>query len=190
MNDILKLGLKLLLICLVSAGLLAVTNELTKDKIIEQRNLVNQQARQEVLSDAESFDAVDQEILDKVIAQNPNVVEIFTAKKGGETIGYVIKTTPSGFGGPVEVITGIDTEGKITGVRTGSHNETPGLGANVTLPYFYTQYEGMGVNGSVDVSKTEKTDTAIMAVSGATISSRAVTTGVNYSLEAYGIITK
>lgn len=184
MGEILKLGAKLLLICLVSASLLAVTNEATKGPIQAQRDAASQTARQEVLSDADAFEPLEGEEFDAVQSANPGVVEVFIGTAGGEQVGYVIKTAPVGFSGPVEVITGMSLDGKLTGVRIGAQNETPGLGAIIATEGFYGQYQGM-VTDEVTVSKTEKTDTAIKAIAGATISSRAVTDGVNESINAY-----
>lgn len=184
MKEIIKLGLKLLLICLVSAILLAVTNELTKGPIQAQRDAASQAARQEVLAAAESFEQLDEAAFTALIADFPSIVEVFVGKAGGQEIGYVVKTAPVGFSGPIEVITGIGTDGLLTGVRIGSHTETPGLGGIISLESFYGQYGGMAAN-SVTVSKTEKTDTAIKAIAGATISSQAVTDGVNNAIDAY-----
>lgn len=179
MKEISKLGLKLLLICLVSALLLAVTNEATKNQIAAQREAANQAARQEVLSAADRFEYI--EGSDQV----PNVIEAYVGYANDQVIGYVVKTAPVGFGGPVEVVTGLGEDGSITGVRVGSHAETPGLGANVTLPWYYNQYEGLGSTGPVGVSKVEPGDNEIQAVAGATITSQAVTDGVNFALEAF-----
>lgn len=184
MGEILKLGAKLLLICLVSASLLAVTNEATKGPIQAQRDAASQAARQEVLASADTFEQLEGEAFTTLVTEHPAILEVFTGTADGQTVGYVIKTAPVGFGGPVEVITGLSVDGKLTGVRVGSHMETPGLGGIVTEESFYGQYAGMAA-GEVIVSKTEKTDTAIKAIAGATISSQAVTDGVNDSINAY-----
>jgi len=190
MKDIIVLGLKLLLICLISAALLGVTNELTKDKIAEVQAAASEQARKDVAPDAERFEAVDAEKMAEIVAVTDKVQEAFVAYKGDEVIGFVLKTAPSGYGGPVVVITGIDASGVITGVRVGTHTETPGLGANATLPSFYEQYDGKSVVTGVGVSKTGSSDTEIQAISGATITSAAVTNGVNFAGDILDILTK
>ena len=182
MKEIMKLGIILLIICLVSAALLAFTYDITKLPIDEQREKASQQSRKDVLPDAESFEVLEEDLFSTL--SNDKIVEVYKGLKGTEIIGYVIKTVPAGYGGEVEVITGISTEGKVTGVRVGTHQETPGLGANATLPYFYEQYEGMSTDISIGVSKTEQSESEIKAIAGATITSWAVTTGVNYSIEA------
>lgn len=182
MKEILKLGAILLSICLVAAASLGVTNEMTIGKILEQREFVNQQARQAVLPDAGSFEAMDEAALADIMEVEPLIKEVYAGLKDGSVIGYVVKSGPNGFSGAVEVTTGIDAEGILTGVRIGSHQETPGLGANATLPNFYEQFDGMAANQEIGVSKTTKSDSEIVAITGATITSRAVADGVNASI--------
>lgn len=182
MKEILKLGSTLLLICLIAAAALGVTNEVTIGKILEQRETANQLARQAVLPDAAEFEAVDAAKLADIQGKEPLVKEVYAGVKDGAVIGYVIKTGPNGFSGAVEVTTGVTVDGVLSGVRIGNHAETPGLGANATLPQFYEQYNGMSAAQELGVSKTAKSDTEILAITGATITSRAVTDGVNTSI--------
>ncbi|BEP29937.1 RnfABCDGE type electron transport complex subunit G [Helicovermis profundi] len=184
MKEIMKLGLILLIISGISATLLGFTNEVTKNQIANQRELESQKKRVEVLSAADKFEKLSQEKMTSIISKNDKVKEIYIGYKNDNVVGYVVKTMPVGFGGPVEVITGISLDGKLSGVRVGSHQETPGLGANATLPSFYTQYNGKDANNDVSVSKTNAEGNQIQAISGATITSKAVTRGVNFSIEA------
>ncbi len=190
MKEIIKLGLILLLVCVVAAVALAFTNELTKDQIALQRNQANENARRNILPDADSFKALDENKLNEIISENKSVAEVFKGYKGDSIVGYTFKTLPSGYGGTVEVMTGIDLEGKVNGVRIGNHQETPGLGANVALPEFYNQYENKSAESEIEVSKTEPTnDNQIQAISGATITSDAVTAGVNIAIDTFKQIT-
>jgi len=183
MKEIMNLGLKLLLISLIAALSLGYVNDITKGKIAEQRAIANERARKEVSPDADSFKELDISEID-----NDLVVEGFEAVKDELRIGYVFKTLPKGYGGGLEVIVGISNNGIITGVRIGSHNETPGLGAKSTDESFYNQYENMKANQAIGVSKTQKSDSEIQAISGATITSKAVTIGVNSAIEAYNAL--
>ncbi len=180
MKEIIKLGLTLFIISTVAAIALAGTNLVTSPIIAEQRAIKSEMARKEVLPAAESFE----EVTGGYEAQitNPDgvvvpVIEVYKGVAGGETIGYVVKTAPGGYGGGVEVVTGL-SDGSITGVRVGKHQETPGLGAKATLPEFYGQYDGKSA-ADVRVNKTQASDTEVQAISGATITSKAVTAGVN-----------
>lgn len=189
MREISKLGIILLIICTIAAALLSLTYDFTIEKIVAQRELVNQLSRQEVLSEADTFEAIDEGLLEKVKSENDLVLEIYEGLADGNVVGYTFKTLPNGFGGSVEIITGIGTDGLITGMRVGNHQETPGLGANATLPGFYNQYEGKDTESELSVVKTQATGNEIQAISGATITSKAVTKGVNLAVDAYKIVS-
>lgn len=188
MKEIMKTGIILLVLCLVATLALAVTNELTKAPIAAQRATKTAAARQEVLplADPEGFVQLEEAKLNEVIAADSSVVDVYIGKSvDGEVIGYVITTNPKGFGGIVETFVGIDTKGVITGVRIGTHAETPGLGDVATQPEFYEQYNDMSVEHVIGVSKVSGSETEIQAISGATITSKAVTDGVNSAANAY-----
>lgn len=187
MKEIMNLGFKLLLISLVAALSLGYVNDITKDKIEYQRELANEKARIAVMSEADKFEEVN--LADKGI-EDKMVVEGFIALKGGEAIGYVFKTKPKGYGGALEVIVGISNKNQITGVRIGNHNETPGLGAKSQDEEFYGQYYEMNTENPVGVSKTQASKTEIKAISGATITSKAVTRGVNHAIDAFKKLTE
>ncbi len=192
MKDVLKTGFILFLICAIAAFCLAMTNELTKDKIDEQKAIASEKAKKAVLPTAISFEALDDATLSDITANFAPVKEGFKGLDAeGQVVGYVFKSTPSGFGGDVEVITGLDLNDTVTGVRIGSHAETPGLGAKAVEPEFYEQYSGMSAAQMIGVSKTAPSDTDIQAITGATISSKAITKGVNASIDAYhSIVSK
>lgn len=185
MKEIVKLGALLLVICAVSASLLGFANEMTKDKIVEQREIKSQQSRIAVLPDADKFEELDEASLNEFVKANEKIKEVFIGYAGENVVGYVVKSAPTGFSGGVEVITGISINGEISGVRIGSHAETPGLGANATLPEFYTQYDGLDSSKGVETVKIPPSDNEIQAISGATITSKAVTEGVVFAIEVY-----
>ncbi|MEA3422919.1 MAG: RnfABCDGE type electron transport complex subunit G [Bacillota bacterium] len=190
MKEIARLGLILFLISSIAAALLGVTYDLTIDQITEQRKIADEIARKEVFPDADAFEKFTDEKLAELQEINPAIADVYFAMQGGNTVGYVLKTKPTGFSGNIDVVTGISTDGTITGLRIGNHQETPGLGANATLPEFYTQYEGLAITTPVGVSKTVPGDNEILAISGATITSRAVTDGVNFINEVYDVLNK
>lgn len=190
MREIVKLGIILLVVCAISALALSITYDFTIEQIIAQRNAANNEARRNVLPEAEEFKPIDENKLNEIVSTNDKIVEIYAGYSSGNVIGYAIKTLPSGYGGSLEVMTGIGMDGKIKGVRIGNHQETPGLGANAALPSFYTQYENKSIETDLEVVKSGPAkDNEIQAISGATITSRAVTSGVNYSIEAFKLVT-
>lgn len=167
MADILKMGLKLLLITAVAALALSVTHMVTEGPIAMQLERANTEARMAVLPQAETFEQVPFEA-----EEYPNVLEIFLGQADGGTVGYTVKARSRGYGGEIEVIAGIRRDGILEAIRVGRHQETPGLGAKAVEPAFRDQYAGLPANGRLG-------DVDVAAVTGATITSRAVTQAVN-----------
>lgn len=192
-----KLGFILLLVSGVAACLLALTNEVTAGTIEEMNIQANTVARQEVLPDATDFEEVPAEDVVKVATEigmekPEELLEIYAGKNGSEVVGYTVKTGPgSGFSGEVQVLTGISTDGMITGITIIKHNETPGLGALATGEW-NDQFTGKSATEELIVVKgTAKEDSnEIQAITGSTITSKAVTEGVNRSIEVYQIMSK
>lgn len=188
MKEIIKLGLILFVITAIAASLLAVTYEVTLDKILEQRQLADNQARKEVLVDADSFEAVSETLLATIQEKNRNVIDVHYGLSGDMVIGYVLKVRPSGFGGPMDIAVGLELDGTITGMRVVNHAETPGLGDGALKPAFYTQYEGLTVLDALNVVKVPATGNEIEAMSGATITTKAITDGVNFVVDIYDLL--
>lgn len=189
MRDILKTGIILLIICFIAAMSLAFTNEVTKDRIAEQRMMANELAKKEVLPSADRFEDMTGELLDKVLVDFPPIIEAYIGYDSNDAIiGVVFKSTPTAFGGAVEVITGISMSGEVTGVRIGSHQETPGLGAKAAEEQFFGQYAGKSSETHIGVSKTAASGNDIQAITGATITSNAVTVGTNASIDAFKML--
>ena len=188
MNSILKLGLNLFVICAVAAGLLAGTNQITAP-LIEQRNeQANNEARQAVLADATEFKILDSKNYKS--SSDVEVVEVYEGLNGSEVAGYTIKVLPKGYGGEIELMVGITKDGTIAGVNIGNMSETPGLGARSKEEAFYGQYAGKPATELSVVKSGTAGETEIQAISGATITSKAVTCGVNAAVEVYDSINK
>lgn len=178
MKDIFKLGATLFGISAVAALALGATDQLTAPKIEEISIQANNEARQIVLPQATEFkkiEGIEQGIISEVYSGNEN----------GEVVGYTVKTLPSGYGGEMEVIVGISSEGKITGVNIGSHAETPGLGSKAADDEFKGQYEEKNAEPLEVVKGKVTSENQIQAISGATITSKAVTDGVNAAIEIF-----
>lgn len=189
MKQIIKTGLILFLISAIAAFALGFTNEVTKDKIAEQRFLANEQAKKEVLPEAASFVDITGEDLESIVSQFAPIIEAYVGlDASGSPIGYVFKSTPNGFSGAVEVVTGVNVEKMVTGLRVGSHNETPGLGAKAKDAPFYEQFSGKSATSQIGVSKTAASGNDIQAITGATISSVGITKGANASIDAFNWI--
>ena len=173
-KEVLQPTLILVLICLVMTAVLAGTNLMTKDAIAAQNEKVAEQSRKEVLPTADSFEMSDKSDI------------CYVGKTGSDIAGYVFTTEASSYGGDIQVMTGIDTEGNVTGVVLLSTSDTPGLGLNAKKESFRDQYKQQVPEDGFEVVKGGgATDGQINAMTGATISSRAVTTAVNEAIEEY-----
>ena len=104
----------------------------------------------------------------------------------GAVIGYLITSTSSeSYGGDVQIYVGITADGTITGVGFLAINETPGLGMKAKEPAFKDQFNGRAAQ-TFEVTKTAASgDAQIQAISGATITSSAVTNAVNAAVYFY-----
>ena len=170
MKEILKLGGILLLITAVCAGLLGLVNSVTSPLIAESKIAATNQAIQKLLPEADT-------VTDMKIDQTGFIKELYKATHAGTYIGAVAKVAPNGYGGAIEILVGVDSNEKITGIEVLTHAETPGLGANLTNESFVTQF--VGKVGGINVQKSDASGNDIAAITGATITSQAVADGVN-----------
>ena len=184
-KDMFKLGLNLLIISAVAALLLALTNSVTASTIAQRNEQANAEARKLVLESAQDFEQVKDVKTDN--SKGVEVSEIYEAKDAsGNTVGYTLKVLPSGYGGTIELMVGIDSaKGQVSGINVVSNSETAGLGAKETNPEFIDQYKGKPLEELSVLKNGTPGDTEIKAISGATITSTAVTNGVDAAIEVY-----
>lgn len=184
-KDMFKLGLNLLIISAVAALLLALTNSVTASTIAQRNEQANGEARKLVLESAQDFEQVKDVKTDN--SKGVEVSEIYEAKDAsGNTVGYTLKVLPSGYGGTIELMVGIDSaKGQVSGINVVSNSETAGLGAKSTDPEFSDQYKGKPLEELSVLKNGTPGDTEIKAISGATITSTAVTNGVDAAIEVY-----
>lgn len=180
MNKILKLTLVLFLVCAIVAGVLGGIYELTRDTIEAQREAKESKAYATVLRSDEGYTGVwfDPE-------KFPSVDRMTKANNGA---GYVVVTTFSGAQGSITMAVGVDMELKCTGIYITQHSETSGLGANAASTAkvgvdFRAQFVGQDENVALKKSGGE-----IDALTGATITSRAVTNAVAEAIRAVASI--
>lgn len=173
MKEALKLGAILFLITGICVGLLGTVNQITRP-IIEANNLkIEQDYMKQLLSEADTFTQIDA-ISDTLIKK------VFVAKASHNVVGYILNVEPKGYGGAISVLIGLDQNKAVKGVKILSHSETPGFGANAEKPSFIDQY--IGKQGTIKVTKTSPKEDEIQAITGATITSAAITDGVNAAI--------
>ncbi len=176
MGAIVKPGIVLFIVSVVAAVCLGYVYDITKAPIAEQAAQAKAQAMTEILAVADEFTEVEEDDV-KIKSVNKGL-------KGGEAVGYVIAISPKGYAGDVDLLVGVDMEGVITGIKIVKHSETPGLGANATKESFTSQY--IGKSGKLNVIKTGPAgESDIEAITSATITTTAVTTGVNDALQFF-----
>ncbi len=161
-----RLTVTLLVICIVVSALLGLTNYITADKIAAINEENTAASMQEVLP-ADSYTEI------PYTGSDPIVAAVYEAAGAG----YVVEVTPSGFGGEIDMVVGIASDGTVSGLSIISMSETSGLGANASRDSFRSQF--VGKSGTLAVTKDGG---EIDALTGATITSRAVTNGVNSAL--------
>ena len=169
---VLRLAGTLLAICIVVAAALAGVNAITAPIIAELNAAATQEAISAVLPGG-----FDSEITDYADASG-----IVSKVYQGEN-GYALEVGPGGFDNTITMMVGIDNVGKVLGISVVSHTETAGLGAvaDADTPKgiaFREQF--IGTSGSVSVTKDGGT---MDAITGATITSRAICVGVNAALD-------
>lgn len=191
MREIWKTAIALFVICVITTGAMAFTYMGTKDTIIERALIDEENARREVLADAEKFEEISD--LSAITASNPTysiVKKAFKGLKGDTVIGYVFTIDSKGYGGDIRIIVGVDNDGKVTRVKVGDNKETPGLGAKASQEPFISQFTNLAATGPLQVVKNGGTKPEeIDAISGATITSRAVVKAVQAAIDMTSELT-
>lgn len=176
MRDIAKTTLSLIIICFAVALCLAFVNNVTKDTIAERARSDAEEQRRMVMTKAETF----KELEDWQKSDGSGLIkEAYAAYAGDQLIGYVFSAAPKGYGGVINVTVGLAADHTISGVKVGDNKETPGLGTKTAEESFTGQYVDKSMEKEFEVVKrAPAAENQIEAVSGATISSKAVTSAV------------
>lgn len=173
-NSIGYLVFALGLITLVCACVLGALNQVTSPLIAENNVKTRNAAMEEIMPGADFND------LDAFVEgtkETPAITGVYEAIVDGQIAGYCVQVQPSGFGGTMTMIVGVSTDGSIAGVKVTGHAETPGLGAKAQSDSAWiAQFAGIAADGNTAVTKDGG---EISSITGATITSRAVTNGIN-----------
>ncbi|MEG0307118.1 MAG: RnfABCDGE type electron transport complex subunit G [Clostridium sp.] len=172
MIENLKLGATLLVITAIAGLILAFAYDITRAPI-EAKAKENQAIALKVVLAADEFE--------ELKADNAeNIKAIFEAKNSGQTTGHVFNViAKGGYGGDIELMVGIKNDGSISGIKILKQSETPGLGSKAAEPGFTDQFK------SIKAEKELAVGSDIQSITGATISSKAVTSGVNTAINYY-----
>ena len=169
-NKIFKPIVVLCAICIVITGALAATNSVTAPIIAEATRAAEEAARKELVPEATSFEKIEGISVE-------NVSDIYMADNGEAVITCIGK----GYGGNITVMVAFTADDTVKQIKVTSQSETAGLGTKiVSEPSFQASFAGLPAE--------DFTVTDIAAISGATISSKAVTAAVNAAIDAYAMI--
>lgn len=174
-------GILLFAVAGLASGMLAFTYAATKDRIERQKFLEQVRAVQAVFPSAAERDVKERADLLEVARTGSEIVaKVFEIAPGGQPAGYAFLVTPRGYGGPVTMVVGVDANGAVVGLRVSDHRETPGLGsAVIENAGFVGQFRKKTGADPVEIGRD------IDAVSGSTITSKALAAGVRAALDAF-----
>ena len=171
MGDIVKLALRLFIFALVASVLLAVTNEVTKGPI-EQQKLASKMAALNTVLPGCEYEQIEYE----GISDDSALDEIFVGKNADGSIkGYALTANPQGYGGEIPITLGVSEGGYVTQVYVGSLQETQGLGSRVGDDAFKEQF--IAIAADPDTLRND-----VDTLAGATISSSAFVNAVQEML--------
>jgi len=187
MNKIVKDALMLALITLVAGFLLGTIYEITKEPIKKQQELAKQESYKAVFKDASDFESSEADLTEAAAILEENgygkeaIEEVMEAvDENGETLGYVMSViTNEGYAGEIKIAMGIQNDGTVNGVDILKITETAGLGMKAAESEFKDQYSNKNVEKFVYTKSGAASDEEIDAISGATITTNAVTNAVN-----------
>ena len=198
-NKIIKDALALTLITLVAGVALGGVYEITKDPIAKQEAQAKAEAYEQVFTDAAAFEEVEmddtliqtiRDQLDQEGYKAQSIEEVMRAEdQSGETLGYAFTVvTSEGYGGDIQFSMGVQNDGTLNGISILSIGETAGLGMNADTPAFKDQFVGKQVEKLQYTKNGATQDDEINAISGATVTTKAMTNGVNAGLCAFRVM--
>ncbi|OGX46099.1 MAG: hypothetical protein A3G38_01035 [Omnitrophica WOR_2 bacterium RIFCSPLOWO2_12_FULL_51_8] len=159
MREMTRYGLILAIICAAASASLAGMNSLTRDRIAAQAKAEEEEGLKAVFPEAADF---------KPVKSKEKVVYYQAYGRDGGFLGAAFKARGKGYSSVIEVIAGMKKDGTITAIKILNQNETPGLGNRVAEPEFRERFSNKRI---VDLN-------GIQAITGATISSKAVINAV------------
>ncbi|MBR0443140.1 MAG: FMN-binding protein [Clostridia bacterium] len=158
------------LVAVLLAGVYALTNETYESNLLA--------TKQKAIASLFAFETVDTEALP---TEGFAVEELYRVSKDGAVLGYCANVKSAGFGGNIDMMVAVAPDGALLGVKIVAMSETPGLGSRAGEDAHLDQYKGAFAYGDGEyLTLGEHVD----AISGATVSSKAINAGVNAALQA------
>jgi electron transport complex protein RnfG len=174
-NSIFKIGINLTIACLLSGAIIAGTYAVTAPIAAKADAAMKVQAMKDLVAGAQEFKPIQ------------GKKQWYAAMKNGKVVAYVVPAVSNGYGGEIDMLAAVTPEGKVINFKILQANETPGLGSRASEPSFHKEFAGKTAKDLV-VVKVPSTKN-IQALTGATITSRAVTKGIREAVEAVDAYT-
>lgn len=168
--SIFQIAMNLTVTCLISGAIIAGTYFITAPVAAKTAAKIKTDSMKSLVMDAQKFNPV------------KNKKEWFTAEKDGKVIAYVVPAESKGYGGAIKMLVSVTPQGKIIDFNILESKETPGLGDNASKDPFRNQFKGKVAKDLEVVKDATKVDN-IQAMTGATISSKAVTKGIKEAVD-------
>ncbi|MBN2071892.1 MAG: RnfABCDGE type electron transport complex subunit G [Candidatus Krumholzibacteriota bacterium] len=182
MKEIFRLCMVLTLIAAVSAGVLAFVSEKTAEPIAKAALEEKMSAVRAILP---PFDNEPDKDIVKIAKEDGSIVEIYRGRKEGAIVGVAFEVvSPDGYSGDINFMVGVNIDGVVQGIEILKHLETPGLGAKITDADFKVKYSGKSLTDPENWAVTKDGGTFV-PITGATISSRAITKATHGGLEFF-----
>lgn len=173
--SVLQIAMNLTVACLISGIILATTYFITHPIAVEKNKMLEQQAMRDLVA-ADTFNGV------------KDKSGWYTAEKNGKIIAYIVPSESKGYGGTIKIMVAVSTDGKVIDYNILSMNETPGLGDNAAKDFFRERLQGK-TSADLIVTKDPSNKKNVQAMTGATITSRAVTKGVKEAVDQVAAFT-
>jgi electron transport complex protein RnfG len=186
MKELSRLALVLTLIAAAAGLILSLVEGVTRAPIAEVRRQETLKALRAVLPPIDN--APDADKIDLVIGKDRKGRDLlrtfYRGKLEGKQAGIAFKVVaPDGYSGNIEIMVGVDPEGRVVGIEILTHAETPGLGSKITAPVFKDQFRGKGLDDAD--WRVKKDGGSFDQITGATVSPRAVVQAVKSGLEFF-----
>jgi len=165
-----KITLNLTVACFACSLIIALVYFITAPVAAKNAKILKDESMKALIQDANDFEVI------------KGKSEMYEALKDNKTIGYITQSESKGYGGTIKLLVAVDTKGQVIAYNVLSHNETPGLGDKTTKSPFKDQFKGKDIDQLV-VTKDPSNKNDVQAITGATISSKAVTEGVHQATE-------
>ncbi|APC39714.1 FMN-binding protein [Clostridium estertheticum] len=168
--SIFQITINLTIACFISGLIIAVVYFFTAPVAVKTAAGIKTDAMKSLVVGAQEFKPVE------------GKKEWFTAEKDGKVIGYVVPAESKGYGGAITMLVAVTPQGKIIEFTILTTKETPGLGDNASKDPFRNQFKGKAVK-DLEVTKDPTKTNNIQAMTGATITSKAVTKGIKEAVQ-------